>query len=101
MPRGKGKKNKDPFADLSEEFRDSIATKDEAGIRSEITTAALNQVALMSAKEQDTDFHSKKEAAKEAGAVYREGSKANKLKIEFCKRELESRGKESGSFEQE
>lgn len=88
-----GRSKKDIFEDLPEEFRESVAGMDEAGIRDTITKVSLNQAALMEAKEADEDLTAKKELAKEAGAVYREGTKANKTKVAWCRRVLSDKGK--------
>ncbi len=96
-----GRPKKDKFEDLSADFKDSVASMSEVEIRTRISNVALNQVALLNAKENDLDLAEKQEAAKFAGEVYREGSKANKLMIEFCKRVLEDQGKASGEFASE
>ncbi len=83
---------KDKWADMPEEFKVDIEEMDETAIRSRIAQVALNQAELMAAKILDDDLTSKREAAKEAGAVYREGTKLNKLKIEYCKEVLDGRG---------
>jgi hypothetical protein len=93
MPRPKKTGEKDPFQDLDEDFRNSIQAMDETDVRRRISDVALDQANLMSAKDEDVDLQKAKEVAKEAGAVYRDGTKANKLKISFCKRVLEDRGK--------
>lgn len=92
MPRKKGAGPKDPFEALPDEFRDAIANLSREDIRSRIAQVALDQAELMEAKVKDVDFESAREAAKEAGAVYREGTKMNKLKIEFAKRVLDDKG---------
>lgn len=84
---------KDIFADLSEEFKNSVAAMDETQIREQITKVTLAQVANLEAKDQDQDLAQKKEAYKEAGAQYREATKANKAKVLFCKRVLGDKGK--------
>lgn len=94
MPK-KFAEKKDPFDALDEEFKDAIVRMDEPGIRDRIATTALDQVTLMGAKDDDIDFQKAKETAKEAGAVYRDGTKINKLKIAFAKRVLEDRGKQT------
>jgi len=84
---------KDKFADLSEEFKNGVASMDEAGIRAEITKVALAQAANLEAKDADQDLAEKKEAAKEAGAQYREATKANKAKVAWCRQVLSDKGK--------
>lgn len=97
MPRGrKPGPPKDKFEDIDEEFKDSVAAMDEAEIRDQIAKISLTQVAIMEAKDQDADLKMKKEQASEAGAVYREATKMNKLKIEFARRVLGDKGKDTG-----
>ena len=90
MPKFKAPK--DPFADLPEEFRDAIDRADRDGIRKLIAQVALDQVELMDAQTKDMDYQSAKETAREAGAIYRDGTKANKLKIKYAKLVLEGKG---------
>lgn len=90
------KQPKDEFEDLPGEFKEAIAGMDEAEIRDRIAKISLDNAALMEAKEQDDDLKIKKEIAKEAGAVYREGAKANKLKIKYARRVLGDKGKPNG-----
>jgi hypothetical protein len=96
---GRGKK--DPFEDLDNEFMDSVAAMSEVEIRQKISSVALNQVALLEAKDNDEDYQQKKEAASVAGEVYRDGTKMNKIRIQFCKRVLGDMGKNTGSFDVE
>ncbi len=95
MPKRKFGEKKDPFDALEEEWKDAIARMEESGIRDRIATTALDQATLMGAKDTDIDFQKARETAKEAGAVYRDGTKINKLKIAFAKRVLEDRGKQT------
>ncbi len=89
-------KPKDKFADLGEEFKDTINSLGENEIRQRIAKISLNHAALMEAKENDEDLKTKKMVAREAGAVYREGAKAQKLSIEFCRARLKELGKDDG-----
>lgn len=91
---------KDKFADVPEEFRDAVAGMQEAQIRDRIAKVSLDQAALIEAKGNDQDLAAAKEQAKEAGAIYREGTKLNKLKIEFCRQVLGDKSKPNGEFEQ-
>lgn len=88
-----GRSKKDPFEDLPGEFKEAVAGMDEAGIRDQIAKVSLNQAALMEAKDADEDLTTKKEAAKDAGAIYREGTKANKTKVAWCRQVLGDKGK--------
>ena len=89
----KFKPKKDKFDDIPKEFRENLEAASDEEIRSKIAKVAMDQEELMKAKEADQDFEEAKNRAKEAGAVYREGSKANKLKLAFAYSILEARGK--------
>jgi hypothetical protein len=88
MPR-----KKDKFDALDPEFKDKVAALSAEEINNTLAQVAKDQEALEQAKEDDEDFQAKKEAAKEAGEVYREGRKVNRLKIQFCVRVLRDMGK--------
>ena len=90
---------KDKWADLPEEFAEEVQGETEGGIRLRIAQVALNQAELMAAKADDDDLKSAKLAASDAGAIYSEGTKLNKLKIEFCKQVLDSRGADTSDDE--
>jgi len=85
-------KDKEPFMDVPEEFKDAVAGMSVDEIKQRIAQVALDQVDLMKAKKEDDDFNEKKEAYKEAGLVYREGTKLNRVKIEYCKVMLDNKG---------
>lgn len=89
----RGRQKKDEFADLPEEFKDAVANASEEEINTKLATIALSQQELIEAKQSDEDFQQAKAALAVAGEVYREGAKANKLKIRFIKKVLESRGR--------
>lgn len=91
---------KDKFADLDSDFKDAVAGMNEAEIRDRIAKISLDQAALLEAKANDIDLKTKREEANVAGAIYREGSKMNRLRIEYVRRVLDDKGKEAGSFEQ-
>jgi hypothetical protein len=91
-----GRPKKDKFEDLDEDFKDSVAAMDEAGLRSKISEITLNQEAVLEAKENDQDLASKKEEYKVAGASYREATKANKLRVKFLRQVLGDKNKDTG-----
>lgn len=93
---------RDKFAALDTEFKDAVAGMDEESIRKKVSDIALAQEALMKAKDDDEDLASAKEQFSVAGEIYRQGSKLNRLRIQFCKQVLEDRGKDAdGSYESE
>lgn len=83
---------KDQFEDIADEFKDAVAGMSTDEIRSQIVKVSLNQLELMEAKKQDQDLVDKRDAYNDANAIYREGSKENRLKLEFCKRVLGDKG---------
>jgi len=89
---------KDPFAALDSDFKDNVAKMSEERIRDLIAKVSLDQVNLMNAKDEDLDLIQKRQAASDAGAIYREGTKMNKIRILFCHRALEDGGKDTGEF---
>ena len=96
----RGRPKKDPFANLSDEFKDSMSAKSEEEIRKIISESAMNEVALLEAKKNDTHLQECVFAAKEAGEVYKNGSKENRAKIEFCRQVLSDRGVQVPSFDE-
>lgn len=87
------KKDKDKFEDLDQDFKNEINGKSPEEIKKVVAKVALDQNELMKAKKLDQDLQDKLELAKEAGAVYREGTKMNKLRIGYCSQVLEDKGK--------
>ena len=90
MPRGK--KKEDPFASLPEDFRDNVASYSTDELKGLVAKVAMANEDLRQMQGDDQDLAEKKEAAKEANKVYAEGFKENRLKIQFLKQALESRG---------
>lgn len=86
------KSDKELFEDVPDEFKAIIDAADIVGIKQRLAQVALDQMELMKAKKEDGDLDEKREAYKDAGAIYREGSKANRLKSEYCKVMIESKG---------
>lgn len=84
---------KSQFSDLPGEFKDAVDGMDYEQIKERIAQVALDNEELLAAKKNDEDLASKKEATKEASAVYREGSKINILKIRYAKAVLETKGR--------
>lgn len=86
------KQQKSKFEELPEEFRSEVDSLSREALEHKIASIAMYQVELMAAKEQDMDLKQKREASRVAGEVYREGTKQNKLKIEYCKANLDAAG---------
>jgi len=91
--RPKGSGNKDPYKNLPDEFKENVDSMDEVEIRKTVSKVALDQAELMLLEKADQHLAEAKFAAKEAGATYKEGTKANKLKISYCRSILENKGK--------
>ncbi len=83
---------REPFEDVPEDFRNTVASLSREDIRLRIAQVTLDQLELMEAQADDEDFQNLKLEFREAGAVYREGTKANKLKIAYARHVLESKG---------
>lgn len=88
-----GRKKKNEYDDLDSDFKSLVENMKDEEIRSKIAEVAMNQVELMKAKTADQDLAEKKTAAKMAGEMYRDGSKMNRLRIEYARQILENRGK--------
>jgi hypothetical protein len=89
---GRPKSTKSKFDDLPEEFRTEIDKLSRESLEHKIASIAMYQCELMAAKALDQDLAQKREASRHAGEVYREGTKQNKLKIEYCKANLDAAG---------
>lgn len=96
MSRKGFKKVTDPFEDLPVDWKDAVAQSSREQIQQRIAKVALDDVELRKVKKEDQDLKEKAEAYKDASAIYREGFKANKLRIEFCKRVLDDKGGATG-----
>jgi len=89
-------KKKDPYANLSPDFKSTIDNLSPEEIHLRIAQVTLDREALAAAKENDDDLNKKKEAYSAAGEVYRTGFKEAKLKIRYLRRALQDAGKPSG-----
>ncbi len=89
------KKKKGPFDSLPTEFKDAVAAEDLQAIKARLSDIAKAEEANQAAKNADEDLNKKKEQAKIAGEVYREGTKANKLKVKFIITVLADKGDET------
>lgn len=87
------------FKKLDEAWRNDMLGRPAEEVYKVITTTAINDVQLKLAKQFDEDLNRLKEQVKEAGAVYSEGAKQNKLEIEFLIECLRSRGEDVPSPE--
>lgn len=94
-----GRQKKDKYADLDESFKQEVETLSVAQLRDKITSTALNLEALLELKDNDEDLKLKKEVAKEAGAVYREGKKYAKMATGYLRAMLDAKGQDTGSAE--
>lgn len=93
MPRGKfgdGAKNEFPL--LDQDTQDEIARMSTTELRDFIAKVAMDTANLLRAREEDQDLKEKKEAAKDAGAVYAEGQKRNAQRIKMAMRCLGDKG---------
>lgn len=87
---------KDPFEFVPKEFKDAVETASDEEINKRIAEVAKNDAALAEAKKKDGDLKEKKDSLKYANEPYRDGAKANKQRIAYCRLILEARGKDAG-----
>jgi len=87
------KKQKEPFADLSEEFKDKANSSTDEELKRIASETAFAQHENLVAQKDDQDLAEKKEQAKIAGEQYAQATKTNKLKIKYIYQLLEARGK--------
>ena len=92
MGRPKGPA-KDPFADLSVEFKDAIVGSTVEEINKRIAELAKNEEENKSTMKLDQDLTEKKEAVKFASESYREATKAYKLAMSYIMQVLGDKGK--------
>lgn len=89
-----GRKKKNKFDDLDADFKAGVEGMTDEDIRDKVAQIALDTEELLKAKEDDEDLKEKVQIAKEAGAVYRDGVKMNRVRIQYAQMVLESRGKD-------
>lgn len=92
----RGRPKKDQFSELDDDFKNALQAMGPEEIRKKIAEVAMNDEALKKAKDDDQDLRTKGEEYKVAGAVYREGNKANRLRIKFAMLVLEGKGQPAG-----
>lgn len=91
--RGRGRPKKEAWADLSEEFKDSVQGKSEQELRNMVAQVAMQEEENKKNMKEDQHLSELKIQVKDAAAGYREATKANTLKVRFLKETLELRGK--------
>lgn len=91
MPRGR--KKKQPFEDLDQDFKDDVANMKDEDIKAKLCEVAINEHENRQAKKADVDLQQKQEQYQLAGEIYREASKMNKLRTGYCYEVLAARGK--------
>ena len=90
MPRGRPEKGR--FDALDQDFKEALSAAPVDEIKKRVAEIALDLDRLLEAKKADQDLAEKLEAAKDAGAVYRDGTKMARLKIRYAQTLLEARG---------
>ena len=89
----RGRPRKNPYEDLPNEFKIEVDGADEARCRQVLSKIGIDQSELMTAKKVDQDLAEKAETHKEAGLVYRDGTKMNKTKTSYIVDRLKAMGK--------
>ena len=92
MPRGFRGPKKQPFDELSPEFKDAARGADSTKLKEQLTEIALNEQLNLASQKADQDLKSLKDQVKDASAGYREVTKINKLKTKFIIEQLSDRG---------
>lgn len=90
--RGRGRPRKDPFADLPEDFKANTEHMSVDELRQTMGDISKVSEETKQARKDDIDLADKKEAVKEAGAVYKEILDANSLKTRWLMRLLSNKG---------
>ena len=90
-PRGRPAKNE--FQDLAPEFKEIVEGMSDDEIKFQMAKVSVDEHENRANKKNDQDLEEKKAVYSQAGAIYKEATKANKLKISYCYHILESRGK--------
>ena len=85
----------DPFAGLDGDFKDAVTGSTTEEIRRRISKVAAAEEENLKAQKDDQQLKEAKQAAKDAGEQYREGTKLNRLRIRWCLRTLKDRGVEA------
>jgi len=91
MARGRPKKN--PFDDLDVDYKTLIENGSDDEIRRKISDVALAESENQELRKADQDLQEKTESARFAGESYKENSRHNKLRINYARFLLQSRGK--------
>jgi hypothetical protein len=92
MARGRPAGN--PFSALDEEFKEAVAAATTEALKTQFGQVAKNEVENQAAMKADPDLKSLRAQAADAGAQYREATKANKQRLKFILRVLGDRGDE-------
>jgi hypothetical protein len=88
-----GKKSlEEKINDVDQFFLESVQGSDAEELKKKLIALDSYEGELSDTKEDDEDLKDKIEIAKEAGAVYRDGFKAIKLKRQFLLRVLKDKG---------
>jgi hypothetical protein len=93
-PNGPGLNDKGPFKNLDKTWREKFEAAKDEELRAEASKIGLNEVANQTLKAADLDLAAKRAAASDAAQQYTDATKANKLKVQYIRHLLESRGKE-------
>jgi endonuclease III len=85
------RKVKDPWAKLPAEFKEKVVSVKPEEIYAIIKDKALYRQKLKELRKEDQQLKEAVAAARDAGAVYRDGDKDCALSIAYCRAELKSR----------
>jgi hypothetical protein len=97
--KGADAKKQERFESLGGEWCDAIKGKESEELKKEVGRVAMASAALKWAQKADQDLANLKEQVQVAGAVYKDGLKANDIQIEYMIDQLNYRGVEIPSME--
>jgi hypothetical protein len=92
MGRGRPAKQKDEWADLDDDFKTAVLQSSVEQVNLRIAETAKSEEENKRLKKEDGHLLEMKAQYDEAGAQYKEATKANRLKIRYMVSVLKSRG---------
>ncbi len=88
----KFKKEKDPFAALSNDFKDAVASMGQDELKTRFVETTKAELENQAAAKADQDLSRAKEQARVAAQPYSEQTKLNRLKTRFLVRAMADHG---------
>ena len=92
MGRGRPRKEKNEFPMLDDDTKNEIAGKSREELSAYLARVSMDQENLMTAKKNDGDLKECQEKLGMAMAIYRDGTKRNRQRIQYAMRCLGDKG---------